>query len=173
METRFRFDSEIIETVLSGYVLSPHGVHGMGHWARVLETGLRLAEVTGADPSVVVFFALLHDARRVNDGRDPGHGRRGAELAAAVGAPKLGLSDPQLELLTAACERHTDGLTEGDVTVLTCWDADRLDLWRVSITPDDRYLCTRAARNEILKRWARERSLSGYVPDFVSAYWIR
>ncbi|MFM7531655.1 MAG: hypothetical protein ACKO5J_04035, partial [Rubrivivax sp.] len=41
---------------------------------------------------------------------------------------------------------HSSGLTEADVTVQTCWDADRLDLGRVGIRPSPRYLCTPAAR---------------------------
>lgn len=28
---------------------------------------------------------------------------------------------------------HSDGYTEGDITVQVCWDADRLDLGRVGI----------------------------------------
>ena len=34
------------------------------------------------------------------------------------------------DMLVHACRYHSDGLVEGDVTVRTCWDADRLDLGR-------------------------------------------
>jgi uncharacterized protein len=38
----------VVHTVLEDYALPWHGTHGVGHWARVLENGLRLAEVTGS-----------------------------------------------------------------------------------------------------------------------------
>ena len=41
--------SAVIHAVLDEYVLPWHGDHGVAHWARVLENGLRLAEETGAD----------------------------------------------------------------------------------------------------------------------------
>ncbi len=50
---------------------------------------------------------------------------------------------------------------EGDVTVRTCWDADRLDLGQVEIRPDRRYLCTEAARDPEVLAWAYCRSRSG------------
>lgn len=39
----------ILQAVFSGYPLPRHGTHGMTHWARVLENGLRLCEAIGAD----------------------------------------------------------------------------------------------------------------------------
>ena len=42
---------------------------------------------------------------------------------------------------------HSDGRVDADVTVQTCWDADRLDLGRVGKRPDPRLLCTPAARD--------------------------
>ena len=48
---------------------------------------------------------------------------------------------------------------EGDATVLTCWDADRLDLGRVGIRPDPKYLCTPAARDPEMLASAYLRSL--------------
>ncbi len=83
------------------------------------------------------------------------------------------LSDEQFDLLTFACDRHTDGTTEGHVTVQTCWDADRLDLWRVSIEPNDRYLCTRAAKSEDVKAWAYSRSVMKRAPSYVHSEWLR
>ena len=59
-----------------------------------------------------------------------------------------------------AIRDHSDGLSAGDITVLTCWDADRLDLGRVGIRPRAKELCTAAARNPQLMAWAYERSLA-------------
>lgn len=148
-----------------------HGIHGAAHWARVLENGLRLSERTGADAVVVALFAIFHDSRRVNDSWDPGHGRRGAELARSLRGQLASVSDDAVELLCYACEHHTAGRVDGDVTVQTCWDADRLDLGRVGIWPDPRKLCTPAARDRQLIAWALERSQQSVVPTFVTATW--
>ena len=36
----------IIHEILEDYALPLHGDHGVSHWARVLENGLRLSEQT-------------------------------------------------------------------------------------------------------------------------------
>ena len=68
---------DLIQVILAEYTLPWFGVHGLSHWARVLENGLRLAATTGANVRVVQYFAVFHDSRRVNEHIDPGHGRRG------------------------------------------------------------------------------------------------
>jgi uncharacterized protein len=72
-------------------------------------------------------------------------------------------------LLYHACAFHTDGLTDGDPTVQTCWDADRLDLPRAGIHPSPERLCTPAAQQLI--GWAADRSLRRMVPTLVSQEW--
>jgi uncharacterized protein len=163
--------ARIVSEILSGYALPVRGYHGVVHWARVWENGLRLAEATGADVEVVALFALFHDSRRENDGDDPGHGRRGAEFARSVRGPLFDLPDAAFDTLYRACERHTDGLSDPDVTVQTCWDADRLDLGRVGVVPNPRYLCTAPARSPELLGWAHDRAVAGYEPPFVTAAW--
>ena len=113
---------------------------------------------TGANPDIVELFAFLHDSKRLNDGRDPQHGARAARFAAGLRGSLLSLADGDFELLRFACEFHTDGLTEADVTVQTCWDADRLDLGRIGINPDPRRLCTPAAREPETIEWALAQS---------------
>ena len=58
-----------------------------------------------------------------------------------------------------ACEGHSSGRTVEDITVCTCWDADRLDLGRVGIQPKAQYLCTAPAKDPAFMRWAYQRSL--------------
>jgi uncharacterized protein len=111
----------------------------------------------------VELLAYLHDSRRLNDGRDPAHGMRAADLARSLRATVIDLDDAAFELLAYACHHHTEGLRTGDPTVLTCWDADRLDLGRVGIRPDPRYLCTDAARDPAVIEWAYRRSLEGSI----------
>lgn len=159
----------ILSAILDGYVLPPLGEHGVVHWARVQENGLRVAAHTGADAEVVRLFALFHDARRVNQHEDPGHGTRGGELAWSLRGSLIHLDDQRFELLYEACRLHTDGLVAGDPTMQVCWDADRLDLGRVGITPRPHKLCTDAART--LLDWAHQRASHGIVPHEVLGHW--
>lgn len=164
--------ARIVAEILKGYALHPWGDHGVTHWARVLENGLKLAEQTGADPQVVTLFALFHDSRRVNDYEDYGHGGRGAELAADLRGVVYDLPDPQFEWLYRACTLHTGGRHDDSVTVLTCWDADRLDLGRVGIMPNPKYLGTKAARSAGMIEWAYARSVAEVRPDMVNEWGI-
>jgi uncharacterized protein len=154
-----RTHADLLEVVRDQFKLPWNGTHGGAHWARVRDNGLRLARITGADPKVVELFAFLHDACRLHDGSDPGHGRRAAEFAESLHGAVYRLSPRQLEQLRMACEGHSDGLLEADVTVQTCWDADRLDLGRIGIRPEPSRLCTEAARQPDILEWAYDRSL--------------
>lgn len=109
----------------------------------------------GADPVVVFLFGLIHDSQRLNDGWDPDHGPRAAEAAALLQGRFYHLEDGQLELLQQACEFHADGLVSEDPTLGVCWDADRLNLWRVGIAPNAAYLSTAPARRPPTIHWAR------------------
>lgn len=122
------------------------GIHGPSHWGRVRLNGLFLADQYGANAHVVELFALLHDSQRHNEWRDPDHGKRAASWARELNGQFFDADESELELLSLACELHSDGALEADLTVQCCWDADRLDLWRVGVKPDPRYLCTPMAR---------------------------
>ena len=151
--------SELIATVRAQFALDWDGIHGIEHWERVRKNGLHLARTTGANATVVELFAYLHDSRRSNDWEDHGHGARAAVYLRTLRGRYFDISEEELDLLAYACRHHSDGLMEADVTVQTCWDADRLDLGRVGIRPDPRYLCTAAARDPDLLTWAYRRSL--------------
>jgi uncharacterized protein len=159
----------MIHEILEDYALPIRGYHGVVHWARVLENGRRLAAATGAKIEVVTLFALFHDSRRVNEDSDFGHGHRGAQYARSLRGTLVHLDDADFELLFEACRLHTDGLTHGDITLQACWDADRLDLGRVGITPEPDLLCTDAARE--LLDWANERAVLRYEPKFIVNEW--
>ena len=161
----------IIDTVLEEYPLPWHGTHGVGHWARVLENGLRLARETNAKIEVVQLFAIFHDARRINENVDEGHGKRGANLAKSLRGKCFTLSDRDFELLYIACADHTEGKTDSDITVQTCWDADRLDLGRVRIMPEQTKLCTMAAKDQKILKWADGRACFEIVPELVKIEW--
>ena len=63
----------------------------------------------------------------------------------------LELSDEELELLARAIELHSDGRVTDEPTTAVCWDADRLHLPRVGITPDPARFSIGFARSE---EWA-------------------
>jgi len=167
------FPAAMVARLRPVYRLEWHGIHGWQHWVRVRENGLRLAAATGADTAVVEAFALFHDIARWNDAWDPDHGRRGADIAAGLAGEIPGLDAARLELLQFACAHHTEGHTKGDVTVCTCWDADRLDLGRVGTVPRPDRLCTDVARDPVVVRWDWARSvgrpLHGGKLDLASA----
>ena len=152
---------ELVDALRKAQPLTWHGIHGVSHWQRVRQNGLRLAKISGADAAVVECFAFLHDIKRLNDGRDPQHGQRAADFARTIRTTLIHLGDVQFDLLLYACAEHTRGLTHTDITIGTCWDADRLDLARVDIIPDPKRLCTEAARDPDILKWAVRRSRAG------------
>ena len=152
----------LLAAVADRYELDPDNEHGFAHWRRVKFNGNMLAAETGANFRVVALFALLHDSRRENEYDDPEHGPRAADFAGELHAARIfRCGAAELSLLKAACRGHTHERTHPDATVRTCWDADRLDLARVGIIPDPRYLCTEAARRPEVIRAAVERSETG------------
>ena len=123
-------------------------VHGDAHWRTVGRNGLWIADsLAGVDRIVVFLFSVLHDSMRENDYIDPQHGPRASNFARALQAEGLlELAPDQLELLTFACDEHTNGFVSTDPTVAACWDADRLDLPRVGATLRPELLSTTVAR---------------------------
>lgn len=150
----------LIEFARSEFRLDWDGVHGAPHWSRVRHNGLLLAKCTGANARVVEYFAFIHDLGRENDHHDPEHGNRAAAIAHSIAGDLIDVSGHELELLTEACCGHSDGHVIADVTVMTCWDADRLDLGRVGIRPDPGRLCNAAARQPELLAEAYQRSIA-------------
>ena len=81
------------------------------------------------------------------------------------------LAADQLTLLKFACEHHEKGRVSDNPTVGCCWDADRLDLGRVGITPHPSRLCTNIAKLPKTIKWADRRAVRDYVPSFVKDDW--
>lgn len=162
----------LIHTLVQQYALPPKGTHGLSHWARVLENGRVLARRTGANIEVVELFAVFHDSRRVNEGWDDDHGDRGAELAGRLRGAGFHLQARDFDLLQEACRDHTRGWTGGDITVQTCWDADRLDLGRVGIAPEIQYLCTEPAKEPAVISWAEKRARGRTIPSLIQNEWV-
>lgn len=125
----------LLKVITARFPLNIHSVHGPRHWKQVEKNGLILAKETGADETIIRLFSIFHDSRRENDQKDDGHGTRGAELAKSMRGIYFGLSDDSFDILMEACRYHTDGRPTSNLSIATCWDADRLDLPRVGIMP--------------------------------------
>jgi uncharacterized protein len=140
------WEKPLYDAVLAAATNKASTLHGPAHWQRVAVTGRKLAgEVAGANGRVVALFALLHDSMRRHDGNDLTHPRLAAELGRRL-RPLLELDDDDdAATLDEAIRLHDCGQISGDPTIGVCWDADRLDLPRVGITPHRRYLSTYAA----------------------------
>lgn len=147
---------QVRRTVLANSTSLRSMLHGPTHWAGVGRVGVELAARTpGADRDVVLFFSLLHDAFRLSDGHDPEHGSRAADFAVWLHeGGVLPLTSQQLDTLCIACAEHSEGRISDDLTIGCCWDADRLNLWRVRPSIDQRSLSTAAARLPELFAWS-------------------
>ncbi len=133
------------------FALGDNSVHGPWHWDRVERNAIAIAKETpGADMLVCRLFAVMHDCKRENDNDDPQHGHRAADFVLQK-KDVLRLQPEQLDKLVEACKFHNDGQLSNDPTIGACWDADRLDLPRVDITPDPKLLSTAAAKGMIWK----------------------
>jgi uncharacterized protein len=141
-EARERELAAVWAFVRGQFALGPYSLHGPDHWRRVEANGLAVAAESGADVRVVCLFAVLHDARRLDEGTDDGHGLRGAELAVALRGDRFTLDDEAFQKLYYACAWHEKGKVTAEPTIGTCWDADRLDLPRVGARPMRRYMST-------------------------------
>ena len=147
----------LVKAVLERSTGKHSSIHGESHWQRVAAAGLALLPKTpDAYQALVFLFALFHDSMRLNDNYDPMHGPRGAALARELRGEAFDLEDAEMGLLEFACEEHTNGGVGSDPTVSVCWDADRLNLWRVGRRPDPRLLSTEAARSGERIAWARD-----------------
>ncbi|PCJ60035.1 MAG: hypothetical protein COA79_09525 [Planctomycetota bacterium] len=138
-------NDKLLNLLRSDALLFNSPVHGLYHWRTVERNGLYLSSFNKADKKVVSLFAYFHDCMRENEGMDIKHGPRASDYI-KLHKDILEISKDQLKILCMACAGHTVGTKTNCVTVSTCWDADRLDLGRVGIIPDAKYLFTNEAK---------------------------
>src|SRR3989344_2626923 len=147
-----KLQKELLDLITRQFKLDIDSDHGLPHWKRVEKIGQYLTEYTKADPEVVYLFSYLHDSKRENEDHDPEHGRRASLFIKELynkGANPLTISLEQLNQLIFACKYHSDpGGKSRDITIQTCWDADRLDLWRIGNMPNPVLLYTDIAKKE-------------------------
>ena len=150
----------LLNHILEQFPLGNSVIHGAGHWMRVLYNGRMLAKETGANLNVVELFAIMHDCQRDNEHYDLEHGRRAAKYVHEISGKWFDITNEETELLVDACKYHSDGLVEGDITIQTCWDSDRLELGRVGIKPLPNRLCTEFAKRKDVIEEAYKRSIN-------------
>jgi uncharacterized protein len=150
---------KIIEYIQSRALLFNSPIRGMRHWKSVEKIGMYLCERNNADRELVKMFAYIHDIGRVNEDEDFEHGKRSAEIAKEMVGNKIitGLNEDQLQKLYYACEHHSEADAKSDdITIQTCWDADRLDLWRLRIAPRKELLYTDAGKTTEASEYAKK-----------------
>jgi uncharacterized protein len=157
-------DPSIYRYLKDQFRISWNGYHGGSHWARVKINGNILCDMherRGHDVSrnVVDLFSILHDHQRVDEGQDFGHGQRAANELVSLRGKFFELPDAEFSALYRACVGHSDGGVHEELSVQICWDADRLDLARVGVIPNARYLCTQYAKRQDVIDAAIARSL--------------
>ena len=149
----------IIEIGKKVYQQDINGIHGLNHWHRVYNNGMLVGKAENAHLRIVGLFAFLHDCKRENENIDPDHGLRAADFIKTLDLDILRISQAERETLCYACIYHNKGKISDDPTIGTCWDADRLDLMRVSIYPDSDYLSTKTAKPQDIIDHCVEQSL--------------
>lgn len=163
-------DECLLNRIKQQYRLDLTGIHGIGHWSRVWRIGMFLCPLTGANQKVVEAFAWIHDACRQTEKSDRHHGARSARLAAMLIGDCLHLDAHEMELLDRACRYHDRGMTTKEPTIGTCWDADRLDLWRIDCRPDRSFLSTEAALDEEVILWAKNLQCNSMTDTVLRCY---
>ncbi len=126
-------------------------IHGIAHWKTVERNGHYLAKFNSADIKVISYFSYFHDCMRENECEDVKHGLRGAGFA-EKSRNLIDLTDIQFKQLTDACKGHTYGKRPECITINTCWDADRLDIGRVGISPGAEFLFNEEAKRIAIQK---------------------
>ncbi len=101
-----------------------NGCHGFEHTERVVGLCRVLGERLGADMSVLMPAAILHDIGRGEDG----HAERGAEIAGAILKGNC-VPDDKIERIVEAIRVHSfsGGLEAASLETQILSDADKLD----------------------------------------------
>jgi len=159
-------NQKFFEYLAEQFSLDHNGAHGYHHWLRVLYNGRLLCSRNSANIKVVELFSLLHDSKRSNKKSDPEHGERAAIFAETMRGTWFTVTDKELQLLQDACILHSEGLRDKDVTIQTCWDADRLDNYYTEVDLNFSLLSDDLAKQELIIFEAGQRA---FMQAFKSA----
>lgn len=150
-------NKQLLNIVKEQFQLNIDGEHGVEHWNRVYQNTLLLADYYNIQSDVFELFALLHDSKRLDELEDLEHGKRAAIFVKELIKEKLiHLTKEDENRLIFACSNHTVTNTKAklfnDMIVQICFDADRLDIGRVGIIPEEKYFYTNYAKSLIKQK---------------------
>lgn len=145
----------VLKKIVDDFYLKQSYIHGTPHWSRVFYYGHYLSELNDKDKENAAFFSIFHDSKRFNDDHDPQHGERGADFFRSLDSI-IHIPAEQKEIIYEACRIHHNQKQSDSLEVGLCLDADRLDLWRVGIIPENEYLHTCQAKGDYMKRFTLE-----------------
>ena len=142
----------ILALIKKEFKINFYGDHGVEHWERVFKNTQILAQHYEVESKVFELFSLLHDSKRENEYVDERHGPRAAAFVKKlINEELIKLSKEDEQRLIFTCANHTvtdkDNLLYNDIIVQICLDSDRLDIGRVGIPPEARYMATDYAKS--------------------------
>jgi uncharacterized protein len=153
------FTPEIENFILLDRQIALDGNHGVNHWLNVLKLGQKISRKNKADKQVLTYFALLHDSRRIKEVGDNLHGQRASHDLQKELAKNNFLKldhNQRTQLLEAIANHSISNAKSTDITIQTCWDSDRLDLWRISSEPNPELLYTKHAKTKRMINFAKK-----------------
>ena len=151
------FNKKLLEIVKNNFKLDFYGAHGIYHWQRVYKNTQILSTHYKINSPVFELFSLFHDSKRENEYSDIYHGFRASEFVKELLEKKeIILNENDTNRLLYAIANHTisdeNNPLFNDLIVQICFDSDRLDLGRVGIEPEEKYMIT-----EFGKKLVREK----------------
>jgi uncharacterized protein len=153
-ELLFQNYQDLLDLIKQDFKIDFYGDHGIEHWQRVYLNTQLLSKYYGVQSKVFELFSILHDSKRENEYRDINHGKRASEFVKVLIEKKMIiLNDVDQQRLIYACKNHTksdkkDKLYK-DLIIQICFDSDRMDIGRVGIIPNEKYLSTDYAKELI------------------------
>lgn len=168
---KYKISSKIVEICRQNTLSKELSLHGLAHHSRVhLNAKLICMHHSEVNFKVCSLFAFLHDIGRLNDGIDIEHGDRSSLIVKEIGSCALNLDIKGFDQLVFAIKHHSDGYTSKDMTIGACWDADRLDLYRVGIMPKSEKLNTAYAKQIDVIESASNRSANWVKKHYNNYY---
>ncbi|MFA6383329.1 MAG: HD domain-containing protein [Parcubacteria group bacterium] len=139
------------EIILQNYIHSS-AVHNVKHVLKTVRNSSIIAKsVCPEKIDDVKMGALLHDIGRVDDfDRESTHAQKGAAIAYEILAKYFRNAPLDFKKILFAVKYHSRGKISRDPVIGAIWDGDRLDLERVGMKVNPKYLSTKKAK-EIMR----------------------
>lgn len=146
---------KVLRRIMDEFSLKNSDVHGVNHWSRVYYYGHLLSKNHSIDLEIIAYFSIFHDSKRICEHEDPEHGYNGAEFFKKLESI-IHLKPENKEIIYEACSKHNYQEQTNIKEIGVCFDADRLDLWRVDIQPYNRYLHFDESKSDLMKQYTKQ-----------------